>query len=210
MQSSNNCVTAQKHFRICCANPCQDIYSDLETAIRAPEGEWEDVLALVSNFTYGLDDATPRITKKLRAQLQEIAQANRGNIPLHGRLFAQWLHFVFPTECPFPHKSNSVSGLTPKEFGVKYKATLAEMRENAKQGHDEARRHGNISADAETKQHEDDDLDDFMDMWTHEEELLSMHVRWGTPSTLPSLGATLRPMLYGLAVLSVLVLGVLQ
>merc|ERR1719437_80515 len=161
MQSSNNCIIAQKHFRVCCANPCQDIYSDLEAAIGAPDGEWEDVLAVVSNFTYGLDDATPRITRKLRAQLQEIAQANHGKIPLHGRLFAMWLHYVFPTECPFPHKSNSVSGLSPVEFGVNnFKATLAEMRENAKRGQDEAGTHGNMSADADTKQHEDDDSEE--------------------------------------------------
>merc|ERR1719437_183025 len=134
MQSSNNCIIAQKHFRVCCANPCQDIYSDLEAAIGAPEGEWEDVLALVSNFTYGLDDATPRITKKLRAQLQEIAQANNGKIPLHGRLFAQWLHFVFPSECPFPHKSGSTIGLNPREFGRDQNAaTLKQMKEVIRQ-----------------------------------------------------------------------------
>merc|ERR1719373_917477 len=77
IQSANNYAVTHKHFRICCANPCQDIYSDLEAAIGAPEGAPEDILALVSNFTHGLDDITPRITKKLRAQLQEIAQANQ-------------------------------------------------------------------------------------------------------------------------------------
>merc|ERR1719499_2676133 len=45
MQSSNNCVVAQKHFRVCCANPCADFYSDLEAAIGSPEGTPEVVLA---------------------------------------------------------------------------------------------------------------------------------------------------------------------
>jgi len=49
--------------------------------------------------------------KEQRAQLLErlekIADAD-GLVWLHGRLFAQWLHHVFPLECPFPHGSAAV------------------------------------------------------------------------------------------------------
>merc|ERR1719375_47756 len=31
---------------------------------------------------------------------------------MHGRLLAQWLHFVFPHDCPYPHTSGTV--LAPK------------------------------------------------------------------------------------------------
>ena len=27
---------------------------------------------------------------------------NGGEVPLHGLLFAQWLHYAFPNECPHP------------------------------------------------------------------------------------------------------------
>merc|ERR1719343_1675177 len=108
---------------------------------------------------------------KLRAQLQEIAQANHGKVPLHGRLFAQWLHFVFPTECPFPHKSNSISGLSPTEFGVgRYMASAEEMRESVRRGRNNAHVNGSRSADVGMTQNSTDDLDEFMDMWSHEEE----------------------------------------
>merc|ERR550537_1532339 len=30
-------------------------------------------------------------------------------IPLHGRLLAQWLHYAFPRECPYPHMPGTVS-----------------------------------------------------------------------------------------------------
>jgi len=209
IQSANSCVIAQKHFRVCCANPCQDFYSDLEETIGAPEGAPEAILAIVSNFTYGFDDATPRISKKLRAQLEEIAQANHGSIPLHGRLFAQWLHFVFPTECPFPHKSNSVSGLSPQEFGS-FLATSEEMQENARRGKAKAHADGNRSVHGEVRQLEDSPVDEFMGMWSSEEELLSQQLRLSTPSMFTSICGALRPMLYGLAAVSVLVVGVLQ
>jgi len=211
MQSANSCVVTQKHFRVCCASPCQDFYTDLEVAIGAPEGAPEVVLAIVSNFTYGLDDATPRITKKLKAQLQEIAQANHGKIPLHGRLFAQWLHFVFPSECPFPHKSNSVSGLSPKEFGS-FLATKEELRESAARGKNGTLANGSGSVDVAMQQHGDSaDSDEFLATISYdEEELLSQHLRQSPPSTPSWLRAALRPVLYGLATFSVFVVGVLQ
>ena len=32
------------------------------------------------------------------SQLQSIAKEHGGQVPIHGRLFAQWLHYVFPRE----------------------------------------------------------------------------------------------------------------
>jgi len=198
IQSSNSCVVGQKHFRVCCANPCQDFYSDLEAAIGGPEGVPEEVLAIVSNFSHGLDDEPPRITAKLKAQIQEIAQANHGMVPLHGRLFAQWLHFVFPTECTFPHKANSVGGLSPAELqDDEFMATVAEMRENAKQANDNTSVAGNSS-------------DELMGMWSYDEELLSQRLREKPPSPRSSLRSMVRAVLYGFATISVFVIGVLQ
>jgi hypothetical protein len=207
MQSANNCILTQKHFRVCCHSPCQDVYSDLEAAIGSPEAEPKVVLQIVSNFTYGLDDASPRITKKLKSQLLDIAQANHGRIPLHGRLFAQWLHFVFPSECPFPHKSGSTSGLAPKEYGS-YEATMQEMKAIVQQGKERASddRH---KAAGEQQRHEDDDSDYFVDLWSHEEELLSHRLQQGHRATF-ALRSVLRPILYGIAAISVFVIVVLQ
>merc|ERR1719160_744650 len=50
------------------------------------------------------------ITDEQKTQLAEIASLHDGQVPIHGRLFAQWLHFVFPHECPYPH----MGGLNPK------------------------------------------------------------------------------------------------
>jgi len=40
-------------------------------------------------------------------------------VPLHGRLFTQWLHFAFPHECPYPHitqKDGAGNALTTSYF----------------------------------------------------------------------------------------------
>merc|ERR1719473_1026812 len=64
-------------------------------------------------------------------QLEKVAKSNGGMVPLHGRLFAQWLHYVFPHECPFPHKNGAVSATTPMEFGDQYIASKDDMKKHA-------------------------------------------------------------------------------
>merc|ERR1719326_981798 len=49
------------------------------------------------------------ITPDNRKWLDEIAALHDGQVPTHGRLLAQWLHYVFPHECPYPH----MGGLNP-------------------------------------------------------------------------------------------------
>jgi len=212
VQSSTNCVVAQKHFRICCASPCHNYYAELEAAIGAPEGVPEDILAIVANLTYGFDDEAPKITRSLKAQLQDIARENEGMIPLHGRLFAQWLHFVFPTECPFPHKAGTISGLSPHEVGQsKYMATKAEMRSWVQRGRVEHETKKNGTWVAHVQKVLGNSTEGPMDMWSHEEELLSHRLLQSRPSAeRRSLLTTLRPFLHSLAILAVFVIAVLQ
>merc|ERR1719261_920436 len=68
----------------------------------------------------------------LRKQLSRIADKHRGKIPLHGRLFSQWMHYVFPQECPFPNQAGTVALRTPQEFGDNYLADPKDMKAYAK------------------------------------------------------------------------------
>merc|ERR1719333_1728781 len=52
----------------------------------------------------------------LMTRLTEIDAYHKGKIPLHGRLIAQWLHFVFPRECPYPHMAKSINPQTPASW----------------------------------------------------------------------------------------------
>merc|ERR1719273_2156070 len=53
-----------------------------------------------------------KVSADLASKLHSIAERNDGEVPLHGRLFAQWLHQAFPYECPFPHISEDGSELS--------------------------------------------------------------------------------------------------
>ncbi|CAJ1446591.1 unnamed protein product [Effrenium voratum] len=71
--------------------------------ILAPAASVERLLGLVANMSSATVDAPRSLPQHLAERLQKIAQRHEGEVPLHGRLFAQWLHHAFPNECPFPY-----------------------------------------------------------------------------------------------------------
>jgi hypothetical protein len=164
IQAASNCIVSSPHYLVCCVDECEGILREIETAVRAPVATPDLLLAVVGNMTSQttLDDDQPiDVDGTLAAQLRQIAVAHDGKVPLHGRLFAQWLHYAFPRECSFPHKVGQITSLTPLEFGDKYMATNEEMR--------------NMSASVNTSETLDyvsrEDAQ-WMSQWSSEEELL--------------------------------------
>merc|ERR1719491_2028090 len=39
-----------------------------------------------------------------------------GHVPIHGRLFMQWMHMVYPRECAFPHMSGTTKQVAPEAW----------------------------------------------------------------------------------------------
>ena len=67
----------------------------------------------------GAKEETPwnLLETKLVSHLEAVAEQNGGQVPLHGRLFAQWLHYVFPYECPYPQRSSELeNGVTVSSY----------------------------------------------------------------------------------------------
>merc|ERR1719502_2312607 len=54
----------------------------------------------------------------LHHRLDEIAKHHGGLVPLHGRLFAQWLHYAYPRECNFPHAAGTIDPKRPEDLIV--------------------------------------------------------------------------------------------
>jgi hypothetical protein len=161
VQAPSNCIISADHYRVCCANECENHLAELESVIRAPIALPEQILPVVERLSSGFDDNEPRLTRTLTKQLHEIAKANSGKVPLHGRLFAQWLHYVFPLDCPFPHKSNTTTTLTPLAFGDDYMASEEEM---------------NVHKEAKTNDVGATTEEEWLSQWSHEEELLTEHL----------------------------------
>jgi len=134
LQATSNCIVSTSHYLVCCTNECETLMGEIETAIEAPTALPSKILEVVGGMTSPTtldEDEPPHLNAALIQQLEQVAKANDGQVPLHGRLFAQWLHYVFPRECPFPHKTGAVSSATPSEYGDSHIATNEDMRQYA-------------------------------------------------------------------------------
>jgi len=180
LQGANNCIVTRPNYLVCCINECEDILGDIEAAIGAPVADPATVMTLISNMT-SYDDIPVMLDNSQKTQLARIAETHGGKVPLHGRLFAQWLHYIFPRECPFPHKVGSASASTPSEFGDNFIANEEEVKQHAK------------NAKKKVTTEMADDMQ-WMSQWSEEEELLtdySKHLRapWELPFGLKGLAA---------------------
>jgi hypothetical protein len=120
VSSRPNCLASSGFYVICCQNQCEDLMGRLENVIGAEMAAPEKVLEVVSTLSTdtvlaGRNLADSAAGRTMIQRLYSMAQSNGGKVPLHGRLFAQWLHHAFPRECPFPHEGGT-NPQTPDEW----------------------------------------------------------------------------------------------
>mmetsp|Transcript_27744 Transcript_27744/g.79688 ORF Transcript_27744/g.79688 Transcript_27744/m.79688 type:complete len:687 (-) Transcript_27744:46-2106(-) len=132
--SRPNCLTASSLYAVCCRNECEDLMGHLERKLAAPAASPQHILELVSDLPSDTVNASRRLSDSLVRRLQGIAEMHGGQVPLHGRLFAQWMHHAYPRECPYPHEGG-VNPQTPNEWmqeagqEQEARASEAEVRE---------------------------------------------------------------------------------
>jgi len=116
VQGPSNCLVHASYFSVCCLAPCHGITRELEGSVRAPSAPPEQLLSIVGNISSPSVDAPRQLSVGLQNKLNAIAVQHGGEVPLHGRLFAQWLHFAFSQECPFPHLVENTSVITARHW----------------------------------------------------------------------------------------------
>merc|ERR1719281_2166442 len=77
-------------------------------------------------------------------------------VQLHGRLFAQWLHYAFPHECPYPHLSEKFKGINPVDLQSQTAFTISVTAAEI-----------NSTVQAEV----DFELENELSLWTLDEEM---------------------------------------
>uniref|UniRef100_A0A7S2Q360 Uncharacterized protein n=1 Tax=Zooxanthella nutricula TaxID=1333877 RepID=A0A7S2Q360_9DINO len=126
-----NCLTQSPTMSLCCMSECEPLVREIEDRVKAPTATAEQLISVVSNLSSPSVDAPRRIPPSLTERLRSMATQRSGKVPLHGRMFAEWLHVAFPHECPFPHAAESAAVHTPdywqgKDFSYD-DAALAEL-----------------------------------------------------------------------------------
>jgi len=93
--SPSNCDMSTSFYDWCCPNACETHKGQLERALAsAKTSQLTSVLDIVQQRT---DSA---LSADMRKTLSDIAAEHDGAILIHGRAFADWLHKVFPRDCP--------------------------------------------------------------------------------------------------------------
>jgi len=172
MQAASNCVVTRSHYLVCCMVECEGIMGQVEAAVGAPVATVDQVLQVVGSLTDS-DDEPAHLDDTMRAQLQRVASMHGGDVPLHGRLFAQWLHYAFPRDCAYPHKAGTSKALTPAQFGEESIVSAEEVSRHVAE--DVVQRDlagSNLTTDQA----------DFMTQWSEEEELLGNYPRQSVAS----------------------------
>merc|ERR550537_696405 len=111
-----NCIASSSYYSVCCMNECEGLMNEIEHKIQAPTASPERLLGLVGNLSSSTVDGPRTFPSALKEKLYIVASHHDGEVPIHGRFFAQWLHFAFPNECPFPQITESAAVLTPSQW----------------------------------------------------------------------------------------------
>jgi diadenosine tetraphosphatase ApaH/serine/threonine PP2A family protein phosphatase len=191
ISSASNCIASSSFFSVCCRDECEALLGDIERKVKTSTAEPHQILEIVSTLSSDTVDVPRTLSDDLLKRLDEIATHHGGHIPLHGRLFAQWMHHAYPRECPFPHVAGTTNPVTPEEW-------MAQTGEHGLASEDDM-----LAATASSKLDPSDAHKPKESLpWTLHEELV-----WDVPLyvpmfSLPSARALMRAFLFFAAVCS--------
>jgi hypothetical protein len=116
VNSLSNCLASSSMYSVCCINECEGMLGHVEREIGAPQASASRLVEVVSKLQSSTVAAPRALSSELLGRLDEVATHHGGSVPLHGRLFAQWLHHAYPRECPYPHTAGSTNPMTADQW----------------------------------------------------------------------------------------------
>jgi len=191
ISSPTNCVDASSYYMVCCIDECEGLLASIERTFSKPELSPEEVATHVAILPSSTVPGNRTLSAWLLRRLHDVAEHHHGSVPLHGRLFAQWMHYAYPRECKYPHVSGTTDPLNLHTNDPAATATEEEMRQvidlagvaqigTAHEGTEDA--HGS-----------------FATMWTMEEEL----VAWRPAAPAPQPQSAARQMIRAFGLIAV-------
>jgi len=167
LTAPSNCIEPSAYYGVCCIDECEELLGHVEKEVRSPTADPAEIANIFANLPSASVAAGRKLSPTLTQRLAELGDHHGNRIPIHGRLFAQWMHLAYPRECPFPHISGTIQPKTAKEMkaaGQRTHARDEEMQEHVK----EAGRQ-----DSKTEEGCENEI--CSAMWSTKEELVDGH-----------------------------------
>jgi len=116
MYAPGNCIGQSQYYSICCIDECQSLFGQIERQVRGTTASPEDLAYIVASLSSDTVPANRTLAPAQFRQLLKIAEYHSGKVPIHGRLFMQWMHMVYPRECAFPQLAGTTKPMAPEEW----------------------------------------------------------------------------------------------
>jgi hypothetical protein len=117
LYSTNNCLAVSKFYSVCCISECEHLMAQIEEKTAGSTASAEVISAFVAGMSSDTVASPRNLSANVLHRLNDIAEQHDGSVPIHGRLFAQWMHHVFPSECAYPHVTGTMAAaMTPREW----------------------------------------------------------------------------------------------
>merc|ERR1719446_1160265 len=170
----SNCIASSEYYSVCCRDECENLLSHLEDQLKRSDATPAQLTAMVAALPSRTEQANRTLSPWLLARLDEMVRHHGGRVPLHGRLFAQWMHYAYPRECAYPHVAGAIAPQRIEEVlsGPNVKEAIESIVASAEE----------MDLQIEEAHNMNFTLDDDASMWLLEEELLA-------PEGMRSLGA---------------------
>jgi len=173
--AKSNCLAHASTYSICCINECDSLYDVVEQGTSGYEATPQNIASLVMAMSSSTVQAPRNLSQSLLRRLDEIAVNNNGNVLLHSRLFAQWMHQAFPRECPYPHLAGTTTSLSPMAWSEHHGKSYRIDNEADSRMHVLNASIEELDRDFSLKQAEsevvDNDANDAELMWTTDDEV---------------------------------------
>jgi len=167
LNAPSNCIGSSAYYDVCCIDECEELIGHVEMELKNPMAGPAEIAKIIANLPSVSVAAGRQLSATLLQRLDELGDHHDKQIPIHGRLFAQWMHFAYPRECPFPHISGTIQPKTVQETSAAGQATTAqaeEMQKYVKAGRQDRNK---------TRERCNNEM--CSDMWSTEEELVDGH-----------------------------------
>jgi hypothetical protein len=113
---SGMCLEPSGFYSVCCLKECEGLMTHVGSMVTGPTTTPARIAEIVTGLHSATVEAHRNLSPALLHRLDQTAEHHGGHVPLHGRLFAQWMHHACPHECPFPHVSGTTEPLVLTEW----------------------------------------------------------------------------------------------
>merc|ERR1719203_1747324 len=174
INSPSNCLASSKFYSVCCINECEDLMDHIEHHFAEPAAAPADIVDFVASLPSSTVPGGRTMPNILVQRLTEIAARYDGQVPLHGRLFAQWMHHAYPRECPYPHVSGTTRPQSVSDYRAQSQLSPVVSKEQMQ----------TVVQAAKLQREEPEEGSDECTEWSHQEELYAGdHRTFETPAS---------------------------